>query len=106
MKKWLCIVCGWVYDEAKGWPADGIAPGTRWEDVPEDWLCPDCQVTKADFEMLEITDEDFAELTDDNNIEPIVIIGSGHAGYQLASALRSQSPSVSITLFTADEGAV
>lgn len=106
MKKWLCIVCGWVYDEAKGWPADGIAPGTRWEDVPEDWLCPDCQVTKADFEMLEITDEDFEELTDDNNIEPIVIIGSGHAGYQLASALRSQSPSVSITLFTADEGAV
>lgn len=106
MKKWLCIVCGWVYDEAKGWPADGIAPGTKWEDIPEDWLCPDCQVTKADFEMLEITDEDFEELTADNNIEPIVIIGSGHAGYQLASALRSQSPSVSITLFTADEGAV
>jgi rubredoxin-NAD+ reductase len=51
MKVWQCIVCGWVYDEAKGWPADGIAPGTRWEDIPESWACPDCGVTKADFEM-------------------------------------------------------
>ncbi|WP_298810806.1 FAD-dependent oxidoreductase [uncultured Psychrobacter sp.] len=109
MKKWLCIVCGWVYDEAKGWPADGIAPGTRWEDIPEDWLCPDCQVTKADFEMLDITDEEEESIGNaivDNTIEPIVIIGSGHAGYQLASALRSQSPDLSITLFTADDGSV
>ena len=54
MKKWECIVCGWIYDESKGWPEDGIAPGTRWEDVPEDWLCPDCGVGKEDFEMVEI----------------------------------------------------
>ena len=109
MKKWLCIVCGWVYDEAKGWPADGIAPGTKWEDIPEDWLCPDCQVTKADFEMLEITDEDDENIEApvvEDDIEPVVIIGSGHAGYQLASALRSQSPNLSITLFTADDGSV
>ena len=109
MKKWLCIVCGWVYDEAKGWPADGIAPGTRWEDIPEDWLCPDCQVTKADFEMLDITDEEEESIGNaivDNTIEPVVIIGSGHAGYQLASALRSQSPDLSTTLFTADDGSV
>ncbi|AMT97593.1 MULTISPECIES: FAD-dependent oxidoreductase [Psychrobacter] len=109
MKKWLCIVCGWVYDEAKGWPADGIAPGTKWEDIPEDWLCPDCQVTKADFEMLEITDEDDENIEApvvEDDIEPVVIIGSGHAGYQLASALRSQSPDLSITLFTADDGSV
>ena len=51
MKVWQCIVCGWVYDEAQGWPTDGIAPGTRWEDIPESWACPDCGVTKADFEM-------------------------------------------------------
>ena len=56
MRKWLCIVCGWIYDEAKGWPADGIAPGTKWEDIPDDWMCPECQVGKADFEMLDITD--------------------------------------------------
>ena len=42
MKKWQCVVCGLIYDEAKGWPEEGIEAGTRWEDVPEDWLCPDC----------------------------------------------------------------
>ena len=54
MKKWQCIVCGLIYNEADGWPDDGIAPGTRWEDVPADWLCPDCGVGKMDFEMIEI----------------------------------------------------
>ena len=49
---WECQVCAFVYDEAKGWPDDGIAPGTRWEDVPDDWLCPECGVGKADFEMI------------------------------------------------------
>ena len=58
MKKWECIVCGLIYDEAKGWPEDGIAPGTRWEDVPEDWLCPDCGVGKLDFEMIEMGIDD------------------------------------------------
>ncbi len=54
MKKWICIVCGFVYDEAEGLPAEGIAPGTRWEDIPDDWVCPDCGVGKADFEMKEM----------------------------------------------------
>jgi len=108
MRKWLCIVCGWIYDEAKGWPDDGIAPGTKWEDIPEDWMCPECQVGKADFEMLDITDVVLEESVSAvvNVIEPIVIIGSGHAGYQLATALRNQSKDVSITLFTADDGAI
>lgn len=53
-KKWLCVLCGLVYNEQDGWPDDGIAPGTRWEDVPEDWVCPDCGASKADFEMTEI----------------------------------------------------
>ena len=50
-RKWQCIVCGLIYDEALGWPEDGIEPGTAWEDVPADWLCPDCGVGKDDFEM-------------------------------------------------------
>ena len=54
MKKWECLVCGLIYNEADGWPDDGIAPGTLWQDVPEDWLCPDCGVGKMDFEMIEI----------------------------------------------------
>ncbi len=53
MKMWQCLVCGFVYEEEKGWPEDGIAPGTRWEDVPADWTCPECGVTKAEFEMVE-----------------------------------------------------
>ena len=54
MKKWQCVVCGLIYDEAEGWPEDGIEPGTKWEDVPDDWVCPDCGVGKEDFEMIEI----------------------------------------------------
>ncbi len=52
MKIWECIVCGFIYDEAKGIPEDGIAPGTRFEDIPDSWSCPDCGVAKADFEMV------------------------------------------------------
>jgi rubredoxin len=55
MKQYQCIVCGFIYDEEKGLPEEGIAPGTRWHDIPEDWECPDCGVSKADFEMVEIS---------------------------------------------------
>lgn len=54
MKKFQCVVCGWIYDEAAGVPDEGIAAGTRWEDVPDNWACPDCGVGKADFEMVQI----------------------------------------------------
>lgn len=54
MKKYMCLICGFIYDEEKGWLGDGIPPGTRWEDVPEDWVCPECGATKEDFEMVEI----------------------------------------------------
>ena len=54
MRQWRCVICGWVYDEARGDPAAGIAPGTPWERVPADWLCPDCGVGKEAFEMVEI----------------------------------------------------
>ncbi|MGA0264448.1 MAG: rubredoxin [Lysobacterales bacterium] len=53
-KAWMCIICGWIYDEEKGLPEEGIEPGTRWEDVPEWWVCPDCGAGKEDFEMVEI----------------------------------------------------
>ena len=51
-KKYMCLLCGYMYNEADGWPEDGIAPGTRWEDVPPNWCCPDCGATKGDFEMV------------------------------------------------------
>ncbi len=49
-----CIVCGYVYSEELGDEEHGLAPGTLWEDVPEDWECPDCGAGKSDFEMQEL----------------------------------------------------
>ena len=54
MKTWRCKICSFIYDEKDGLPEEGIAPGTRWDDIPEDWLCPDCSRGKSDFEMEEI----------------------------------------------------
>lgn len=52
-QKWECVICGFIYDEAEGLPELGIAPGTRWEDVPDDFECPDCGIGKMDFDLLE-----------------------------------------------------
>ena len=53
MKKYVCVICGWEYDEAVGSPEHGIAPNTKFEDLPEDFLCPLCGVGKSDFEVVE-----------------------------------------------------
>ena len=54
VNRYVCLICGYVYDEEKGAPSDGIMPGTLWSDVAEDWLCPDCGAMKDDFEMITI----------------------------------------------------
>jgi rubredoxin len=54
VRRWQCFFCGFIYDEALGWPDEGIAPGTAWEDVSDDWTCPDCGALKSDFQMIEI----------------------------------------------------
>jgi rubredoxin len=53
-KKWQCFFCGYIYDEAVGDAEEGIAPGTRWEDIPADWACPGCGARKEDFAMMEV----------------------------------------------------
>ena len=53
MKKYVCDVCGWEYDEAKGDPDNGIAAGTKFEDLPEDFVCPLCGVGKDEFSAAE-----------------------------------------------------
>lgn len=53
MKKYVCEVCGWEYDEAKGDPEHGIEPGTKFEDLPEDFECPLCGVDKENFSEAE-----------------------------------------------------
>lgn len=52
MKQYQCVVCGFIYDEAAGIPEDGIPAGTLWADVPNTWECPECGVSKADFDMV------------------------------------------------------
>lgn len=52
MDKWECIVCGYVYDPAVGDPESGIEPGTSFEALPEDWVCPDCGAGKDMFEKV------------------------------------------------------
>ena len=51
-KKYICVVCGYIYDEELGDTDSNLAAGTRWEDVPEDWVCPDCGAGKDDFELF------------------------------------------------------
>ena len=111
MARWECIVCGLIYDEKEGWPEDGIAPGTKWEDVPDDWTCPDCGVGKEDFELIPgsededaFADEADTESTADTSARSVVVIGSGLAGYGLVRELRRKDEAVSITVLTSDGG--
>jgi rubredoxin-NAD+ reductase len=53
ISKWECTVCGYVYDPELGDPDSDIEPGTAFEDLPEDWVCPECGVGKEDFEKIE-----------------------------------------------------
>ena len=53
-RSWICLICGFIYDEAAGLPEEGIPPGTRCEEVPPDWVCPECGARKEDFELVEI----------------------------------------------------
>lgn len=108
MSKWECIVCGWVYDEAVGDPDSGIKAGTRWEDVPDDWLCPDCGVGKEDFEMIEQSEPANLPHHDDATSAPadapVIIIGSGLAGYGLAREFRKHDSDTPLIIITADDG--
>lgn len=54
LRVWMCVLCGFLYDEAAGSPEHGIPPGTRWADVPDSFGCPDCSAVKADFELVEV----------------------------------------------------
>jgi rubredoxin len=49
---WECVICGFRYDESQGDLDGGVPPGTRWEDVPNDWVCPECSASKSEFDMV------------------------------------------------------
>ena len=54
MNTFMCVVCGFIYDETQGIPGEGIDPGTPWEKIPESWVCPECGAGKDEFEMIAI----------------------------------------------------
>ena len=107
MYKWECLVCGFIYDEAAGMPEHGIAAGTRWQDVPEDWFCPDCGVGKADFAMVQVPAvavANQAAVPPPAEPDPVIILGSGLAGYTVARELRKLDSTIPIMIVTRDGG--
>ena len=82
-KKYICRACGLIYDEALGDPDSGIAPGTRFADIPADWVCPLCGVGKADFESYvpraPLVAANPAAMPVDNG--GVVVVGGGMAGW-------------------------
>lgn len=105
----ICRACGLIYNEEEGDPDSGLAPGTRFEDIPEDWECPLCGVTKADFEPFEKPNiqVDAAVINNNSNKTPgIIIVGAGIAGWTMAEAIRQHDTTTPITIITACSGDV
>ncbi|MFG1461432.1 FAD-dependent oxidoreductase [Xanthobacter sp. DSM 24535] len=108
-RQYICRACGMIYDEKEGDPDSGIAPGTRFEDIPEDWECPICGVRKTDFEpyvhsapMAAIA----ASVVHASRRPGVVIVGGGIAGRTAAEAVRALDGEIPITMVTACAGDV
>jgi len=112
-QQYICDACGYIYDEAKGDPDGGLPPGTRFADIPDDWVCPLCGVTKADFEPYEPPCLDTlkaqasrcgSSTTIRRQAPGVVIVGAGRAGWSLAETLRARDAELPITIVTACSG--
>jgi rubredoxin-NAD+ reductase len=108
-QKYICKTCGLIYDEAEGDPDSGLAPGTRFEDIPDDWYCPLCLVSKSDFVLID--DKPKVALAASSvkvkksSAPQVVIVGAGYAGWMVAEKIRAQDPQVNLTMVTACDGA-
>jgi rubredoxin-NAD+ reductase len=106
-KKFICRACGVIYDEELGDPDSGLAPGTRFDDISDDWECPLCGVTKADFTPYEpITGATVVagEVRPQPRKRGIVVIGGGTAGWAAVEALRALDSDIPVTLVTSCDG--
>ena len=109
-RSFICRACGWIYDEALGDADGGLPPGTRFEDIPDDWACPLCGVSKADFEPHEPLPTLRSTATAATSTRRsglgarhdagVVIVGAGCAGWQMAQALREHDADLPITIVT------
>ncbi|MDR3460779.1 MAG: FAD-dependent oxidoreductase [Beijerinckiaceae bacterium] len=105
-RQYICRACGLIYDERLGDPDSGLAPGTRFDDIPDDWECPLCGVTKADFEPYErkaATNPAPAAMAPSRR-PGIVIVGAGIAGWSVAEALRQRDSGIPVTIVTSCDG--
>lgn len=108
-RQYICHACGYIYDEAEGDPDSGLAAGTRFEDIPDDWACPLCGVTKSDFEPYSAPSLDelraraggAAPVAKRGGTPGVLIVGGGRAGWQMAEALRALDAALPITLVSA-----
>lgn len=108
-KEFLCRACGLIYNEGEGDLDSGIAPGTRFEDIPDDWSCPVCGVRKQDFEpyeRAEIARQPVPDVAIRAKRGGVVIVGAGLAGWSAAEAIRALDPDLPITIVSACAGDV
>ena len=115
---YICKACGLLYKEEEGDPDSGLAPGTRFEDIPDDWMCPLCGVTKSDFVLLVVVDKkQYASSSTDGSssmdlqsarsrYSDVLIVGAGKAGWEVAKALRAINDTISIAMVTGCNGDV
>lgn len=104
-QSYICDACGYLYHEADGDPDGGLPPGTRYADIPDDWACPLCGVTKADFrpytppslDALRAAVAHSAPVAS-RGAAGVVIVGAGRAGWQVAQALRALDADLPLTL--------
>ena len=112
--EYICNACGYIYKEVDGDPDSGLAPGTRFADIPDDWECPLCAVTKSDFVLYQPVDPRMRQACTPARTAPrgkgaragLVIVGAGRAGWQMAQAIRDVNTNMPITLVTACSGDV
>ena len=111
---YICKACGLIYDESKGDEDSGLTAGTRFADIPDDWACPLCGVTKADFEPYVLQAPATKRGAQRATTRPVdkrrgagtVVVGAGRAGWQIAQALRTRDAELPITLVTSCNGDV
>lgn len=87
MRTFVCVICGYVYDEAKGMPEAGIDPGTKWEDLPSDWTCPLCGATKSEFKEQGFTETKTPKAEVKVDTKPVAVLESP-ANMKALSALE------------------
>ncbi len=112
--RWICDACGYIYDEAKGDPDSGLAPGTRYQEIPDDWQCPLCGLTKRDLRLLpdapavsaNVVRPQTSSRKSKGGSDHIVIIGAGYAGWSVAEAIRRRDAESPILLLSACQGLI